>query len=499
MSGFYKINSLKKCLSSLKTLKNVNKINNKLGKDIQELCSKSNDVTGITNRIKEVNEVLRKVSLNVRNNYGETLNKLNENNVSLNRLEDSCKLLFSISNRAEERKNEIGYKVVKSRNIKYEAEKLYRHVSGKVLGNTLGWSSVAVAASQGNATADAITKSASEVIPEPPPVPDITAETVSSLNALGEPTFASMGLGGWTPVGIVQNCLEYLHVSLGLEWWAVIALGTLVIRLALFPLVVVSQRNAAKMNNYLPQIQMLQLKMTEARQSGDSLNAARYGQEMMLFMSEKGLNPLKNMIVPLAQAPIFLSFFMGLKEMANTPVASMAHGGMFWFTDLTVPDQFFILPIITSATLFLSVELGADMGKMTSENMVIMKYALRAIPLIILPFSVNFPGAILCYWVSTNLISLVQVGILRIPKVRAYFNIEQLVTHQPDQLPVKPKTFKQGLKDAWTNVKITKELEERRRLDEMQFQKAGKGPIQKTYKFDPTKHVTPSAISAKKR
>jgi len=36
-------------------------------------------------------------------------------------------------------------------------------------------------------------------------------------------------------------------------------------------------------------------------------------------------------------------------------------------------------------------------------------------------------------------------------------------------------------------MKISKEIEERQRLDEIRFAKAGKGPLVKTYKFDPTK------------
>lgn len=77
----------------------------------------------------------------------------------------------------------------------------------------------------------------------------------------------------------------------------------------MFPLVIVAQRNAAKMNNYLPQLQVLQLKMSEARRSGNQLEVARYSQELMLFMKEKNLNPFKNMIVPLAQVLIYLYLF----------------------------------------------------------------------------------------------------------------------------------------------------------------------------------------------
>lgn len=56
-------------------------------------------------------------------------------------------------------------------------------------------------------------------------------------------------------------------------------------------------------------------------------------------------------------------------------------------------------------------------------------------------------------------------------------------------------------KTAWTNIKLAKELEERKRLDEIRFRSAGTGPIIKTYKYDPTKQTqdNPNAVSAKKR
>lgn len=42
--------------------------------------------------------------------------------------------------------------------------------------------------------------------------------------------------------------------------------------------------------------------------------------------------------------------------MANVPVESLKTGGILWFEDLTVPDQFYALPIITSLTLWATVE-----------------------------------------------------------------------------------------------------------------------------------------------
>lgn len=337
-----------------------------------------------------------------------------------------------------------------------------------------------------------------ENIPEPPVIPEIASKVTEAVAAGAEPAFASLGLGGWTPVGIVQNIMEYLHIGLDLPWWTTIMIGTIVVRTIIFPLVIISQRNSAKMANNLPQMQHLQMKMTEARQSGNAIDSARYSQEMMIFMKDKELNPLKNMLVPLAQAPLFISFFIGLRRMANTPVESMREGGLWWFTDLTVPDQFYLLPIITSCTMLLTIEVGTDGARMAAANLQTMKYVLRALPFVILPFTVSFPGAILTYWTCSNFISLAQVGFLKIPRVREYFKIEKLITHRVEDLPQKKKGFTEGLKDSWTNMKITRELEERRRVDDIVFQKAAKGALQKTYRYDPTK-PRPNTIEFKKQ
>lgn len=48
-----------------------------------------------------------------------------------------------------------------------------------------------------------------------------------------------------------------------------------------------------------------------------------------------------------------------------------------------------------------------------------------------------------------------------------------------------------------TNARIAKEIEDRGRIDDHRFRKAGIGPIQKTYPYDPTKqHRSSSEKSA---
>lgn len=52
---------------------------------------------------------------------------------------------------------------------------------------------------------------------------------------------------------------------------------------------------------------------------------------------------------------------------------------------------------------------------------------------------------------------------------------------------------------AWTNMKITKQLADRERADAVQFNAAGKGPIIKTFKYDPTKQKKQSTVLTKGR
>lgn len=57
-------------------------------------------------------------------------------------------------------------------------------------------------------------------------VADAAPTAVEVLEAVtAEPTLAELGLAGYTPVGMIQNLLEFIHVDLGLPWWGAIVAG----------------------------------------------------------------------------------------------------------------------------------------------------------------------------------------------------------------------------------------------------------------------------------
>lgn len=88
---------------------------------------------------------------------------------------------------------------------------------------------------------------------------DSVTQVLSELSAQGD--FASLGLGGHSPVGLLQSSLEYLHVQAHMPWWLAIVACTVVLRVMIFPVIVRVQANAARLNNIQPQTEKLMEKI----------------------------------------------------------------------------------------------------------------------------------------------------------------------------------------------------------------------------------------------
>lgn len=57
-------------------------------------------------------------------------------------------------------------------------------------------------------------------------VADVAPTAVEVLQAATtEASLAELGLAHHTPVGLIQNLLEFFHVDLGLPWWGAIVVG----------------------------------------------------------------------------------------------------------------------------------------------------------------------------------------------------------------------------------------------------------------------------------
>ncbi|KAI5609892.1 mitochondrial inner membrane protein OXA1L [Silurus asotus] len=326
------------------------------------------------------------------------------------------------------------------------------------------------------------------------PVTEVAEAPILAMDVLQEAgaelSLAELGLGAFTPVGLIQNMLEFMHVSIGLPWWGAIVAGTIIARCAVFPVIVKGQREAAKLNNVLPEMTKLTNRMNEAKQSGNKFEFSKAYSDMMLFQKNKDVNPLRGFLVPLVQAPVFISFFIALRKMAYAPVPSMQTGGVGWFPDLTAADPYYILPLAVTGTMFAILELGAESG-VDNPNLKAMKTVFRIMPFIILPMTINFPTAVFTYWMTSNLFSLGQVALLRHPAVREKLNIPARITHPPSALPPN-EGFVDNLKKGWKNAQLAHQLQERERRIKDHLDIAAKGPLRQTFTQNPLQQTSAS-------
>ena len=192
-------------------------------------------------------------------------------------------------------------------------------------------------------------------------MPDLLAQTED---------FAALGLGGHTPPGLVQSALEFLHVNAHLPWWVSIVAATIVLRLALFPLTVRMQRSAAKIANINPIAAKIHESMTAYKRIGNKVAEAQEAARLMSLYQQHGVNPLTALFVmPLIQVPIFISFFLAIKGMTNLPLESMKTGGIYWFSDLTVPDPTYVLPLMACLMFISNIEVICYSNVYSNSNL----------------------------------------------------------------------------------------------------------------------------------
>jgi len=310
----------------------------------------------------------------------------------------------------------------------------------------------------------------------------------------------ALGLGGYTPVGLVQNCLDFLHLNVGLPWWGAILCGTFVFRLLVFPVMVKGQVNTARLNAVKPELERLQAKMKDASNYQNPMFKAQAAMEMQKLFQDNRCHPVKSLMSPLIQMPLFISFFLALRNMANLPVESMKTGGTLWFPDLVAADPYIALPIIASATMFLAMETGGDMAG-NNEQAKTMKNVFRGLCVVMVPLTYKFPTAVFMYWVTSNFLSLVQVGVLKIPQVRTYFEIPEPM---PVVKPIKESGgFIQNFKAGFKSSQELAMVKSQGKMRQKEYEQSLKNPHKETFEINPrvkeNERIFKTAASKKKQ
>lgn len=223
----------------------------------------------------------------------------------------------------------------------------------------------------------------SDVIP-------IDNNIISSIETItgNLPNEAVQELGNY-PSHYVMYFVDYVHTLIGIPYWEAIVLVTIMLRVMLLPVAIKTIRNAAAMAAIRPLSQQLQDNMLKDPNRDDPNVKLRYQKEMTELFIKNKINPIHFVMMPLIQIPLFLTFFMALRDMSEF-YPGLSSGGILWFHDLTVADPYYILPFLNMLSFLYMIEIGAD-GMAADDNMNKVKWVLRGVGLMTFPITMAIP------------------------------------------------------------------------------------------------------------
>ncbi|GAA68324.1 MULTISPECIES: membrane protein insertase YidC [Pseudoalteromonas] len=188
--------------------------------------------------------------------------------------------------------------------------------------------------------------------------------------------------------------LKWLHSILG-NWGVAIIAITIIVKSLMYPLTKAQYTSMAKMRALQPKMAALKEKFGDDRQ--------KFGQATMEMYKKEKVNPMGGCFPILLQMPIFLALFYVFLESTELRHAEF----IFWLTDLSAKDPYYVLPILFGASMFVTQKLQP----MTVTDPMQQKM-MTFMPVIFSVFFLWFPSGLVLYWLVSNLISIVQMLII---------------------------------------------------------------------------------------
>lgn len=187
--------------------------------------------------------------------------------------------------------------------------------------------------------------------------------------------------------------LKLIHSVLGNWGLAIIGL-TLSVKLLFFKLSATSYRSMAKMRKLAPKMAELKERYGDDRQ--------KFSQEMMKMYKTEKVNPFGGCLPILIQMPVFIALYYVLMESVE-----LRHAPFFgWIVDLSVKDPYFVLPVIYGISMYFMQKLNPQPTDPMQARI------MQMLPIIFTFMFLWFPAGLVLYWVTNNLLSILQQYII---------------------------------------------------------------------------------------
>jgi YidC/Oxa1 family membrane protein insertase len=199
--------------------------------------------------------------------------------------------------------------------------------------------------------------------------------------------------GFWGPISrVIMTILNLMHSVIGNYGFAIMIFG-LLIKMIFFPLsrqMVISQH---KMQAVQPELKKIQQKYKSDPQ--------RLNQEMMHLYKTYKVNPLSGCLPLLIQMPIFFALFRTLTTSIEFRQATF----VFWITDLSLKDPFYVLPI-SMGVMMLIQSLTTTVDPRQRLMVIFM-------PIVMVWIFMSLPSGLQLYWFTYNILTLIEHFVIK--------------------------------------------------------------------------------------
>jgi YidC/Oxa1 family membrane protein insertase len=175
---------------------------------------------------------------------------------------------------------------------------------------------------------------------------------------------------------------------------------TVMVRVVTLPIMQKQMKSMERMRELQPRLKEIQEQHKENRQ--------RQSEEQMKLYKEEGVNPLGGCLPMLLQFPVFIGLFYALQS-----TIALRHAPfMLWITDLSAPEELFIIPGLEVPVRVLPIVMGASMliqqrmTPMTGMDPVQARMMTTVMPLMMTVLFYQFPSGLVLYWMISNFLGI---------------------------------------------------------------------------------------------
>lgn len=184
--------------------------------------------------------------------------------------------------------------------------------------------------------------------------------------------------------------LNWIHGFVGNYGWSIIIL-TIILNALMFPLRHKSVVSMRKMQEIQPEAKAIQERYAKLKATDPGKQ--KMNQELMGLYRERGVNPASGCVPMLLTMPVLFALYALLTvaiELRGAPF-------MLWIHDLSLPDPYFVIPVLMGASQFWQQWLAPQTGMDPAQQKMMM-----VMPVVMMVFFLWMPAGVALYLFVSN-------------------------------------------------------------------------------------------------